>query len=254
MKTLTVANQKGGVGKTTLVVHLAHHAAEQGLRVLVVDLDSQRNASSSLQTYALPQLQSQMLFGEAPIAWPVTAMEPHIDLLEGGAKLVEIDRAPVQVINAFLKNMASAPGSYDLCLIDTPPVPGLRTQAALIFADAAVAPIDLDQYALDGIKSLLQTVTGIKSKYNAKLDFLGMLPSRFNTHSPAQRRGLTDLLAGYPKFVLPAAIALRSSIGEAAAERLPVWKIGKTAAKEAGKEIRQALDLILNRMGVSHGA
>ncbi len=250
MKTLTVANQKGGVGKTTLVVHMAHFAAEQGLRVLVVDLDSQRNASSSLHEYATG-VQATQLFGEASITWP-DAAKTNISLVEGTPKLIEIDRAPTQAINAFIRNLDSAKG-WDLCLIDTPPAPGLRTQAALIYGHAAVSPVELDQYSFDGIKSLLQVVTGIKSKYNPKLDFLGMLPSRFNTHSPAQRKALEALLAGYPNYVLPVWVALRSSVGESAAERKPVWKIDKTSAREAGHEIRKALALILERMGVGNG-
>lgn len=250
MKTLTVSNYKGGVGKTTLTVHLAHFAAERGLRVLVVDLDGQCNASSSLREFA-SSIQAPSLFGDAPITWP-DAAPGSITLVEGVANAERLDSGGGAEINAFLRNMNSAT-SWDLCLIDTPPAKGLRTRTALIFSDAAVSPVELDQYSFDGIKALLLEVTGIKSKYNPKLNFLGMLPSRFNTHSPAQRDALKALLGAYPSYVLPVYIALRSSLGESAAERKPVWKMDKSAAKEAGREISKVLELILKRMEVIGG-
>jgi chromosome partitioning protein len=252
LKTLVVANQKGGVGKTTLVVHLAHFAAELGNRVLVVDLDSQQNASTSLAKYQTG-IKAHQLFAAPAITWPA-AGEEKIALIEGSNALVDIDAAGAPVINTFIEHMSAIPDRFDLCLIDTPPGPGLRTSAALIFADHAVSPIDLDQYSIDGIASLMQTVTGITQRYNKKLKFAGMLPSRVNTHAPAQKQGLSELLKHYPDRVIPAVISLRSSVGEAAAERMPVWAMNKTAAREAGREMKAALSAIVERIGgLPHG-
>lgn len=252
MKTLVVANQKGGVGKTTLVVHMAHHAAELGNRVLVIDLDSQRNASTSLDAFKTG-VKADALFAEAPVSWPA-ASGNNIELLEGSTALVDIDARGSGVINHFVTQIKAVPERYDLCLIDTPPGPGIRTSGALIVADYAVSPIDLDQYSIDGITSMLQTITGITQRYNPKLKFAGMLPSRVNTHAPAQKQGLAQLLERYPTRVIPAVISLRSSVGEAASARVPVWSIGKTAAREAGKEMKAALQAIIDRIGgLPHG-
>lgn len=247
MKTLAVANQKGGVGKTTLVVHLAHYLAELGNRVLVIDLDSQRNASTSLPGYQCG-VKSDALFASTPVHWPV-ATDKNITLIEGSNALVDIDAAGAGVINQFIRQLGTLPDRFDVCLIDTPPGPGLRTSAALIFADFAVSPIDLDQYSIDGITSLMQTMAGIRQRYNPKLNFIGMLPSRVNTHAPAQKQGLAALLKHYPDRVIPAVISLRSSVGEAAAERVPVWSINKSAAREAGREMKAALSVIVKRIG-----
>jgi chromosome partitioning protein len=252
MKTLVCANQKGGVGKTTLVVHLAHYAAESGLRVLVIDLDSQRNASGSLAAYA-NGLNSTQLFGDTALTVPALPEGQRISLIAGNPRLVDVDRAPPGVINSFLAHLKRFEGLFDLCLIDTPPAPGLRTSSALIAADFAIAPTDLDQYSIDGITALLQTVEGIKQQYNSKLRFLGLLPSRFNTHSPAQKEALRALLANYSSRMFPGAIAFRSSIGEAAAEHKPVWQLPKTAARDAGREMKPVLQAIIEKAGVSHG-
>ena len=252
MKTLVVANQKGGVGKTTLVVHLAHYAAELGARVLVIDLDSQRNASTSLAKFQ-NGVSAHQLFADTPISWPA-ASGANITVIEGSTTLVDIDAIGPNVINTFLKQMGTLPDRYDLCVIDTPPGPGLRTSAALIYAEYAVSPIDLDQYSIDGIASLMQTLGGIRQRYNPKLNFVGMLPSRVNTHAPAQKQALTELLKHHKDRVIPVVISLRSSVGEAAAERAPVWALNKTAAREAGREMKKALAVIVKRIGgLAHG-
>lgn len=246
MKTLVVSNQKGGVGKSTLVVHLAHFAAEQGARVLVVDLDPQRNATYSLQEFSTGTV-SSTLFGTSAVK--VKRSGESIDLIEADQPLVDLDRAPPATIEHLARQLERLAPQYDLCVIDTAPAAGLRMVAALNAADYVVSPIELETYSIQGITSMLQTVHGVQQRFNPKLKFVGMLPSRFNSHSPAQKAALSDLLKAHPNLVLPFAISLRTSTAESLTERVPVWRIGKTSAREAGKEMKAALAGIVERMG-----
>lgn len=245
MKTVVVANQKGGVGKTTFSVHLAHYAVEQEARVLVVDLDPQSNSSSTLSQYASGIVASQ-LFKTAPIELPAGA---RAVLIEADPALVDIDRAPASVLENFVKHLEAFAKDFDVCVIDTAPSAGLRQVAALVVANHVVSPIELETYSIDGIRTMLQTIFGVRNKYNPKMQFLGMLPSRFNSHSPAQKAALAALLKEHPKLVLPIAIGLRTSVAEAITEKVPVWRLQKTSAREAGREMRAALAAVVEQMG-----
>lgn len=246
MKTLVVSNQKGGVGKSTLVVHLAHYAAEAGARVLVVDLDPQQNTTHTLDVYSTGAVAST-LFAAAAIALKPSGEK--IDLISADYALIDLDRAPMSAADLLSKQLAKLASNYDLCVIDTAPAAGLRMIAALKTADYVVSPIELETYSIQGITSMLQTVFGVRQRYNQKLKFIGMLPSRFNSHSPSQKNALADLLKAHPQLVLPLSIGLRTSIAEALTEKVPVWRMSKTSAREAGREMKAALAAIIDRMG-----
>nr|AAX19280.1 IncC-like protein [Sinorhizobium meliloti] len=245
MKTVTIANQKGGVGKTTLACHLAFHLRDLGRRVLFVDLDNQGNASSTLKS-AASGCKATALFHDDHPALP----EPRegITLIEADPSLTDLERQNPQVINAFRHNLQAISGNYDFAVIDTPPTLGLRMTAALIQSDYVVCPIELDSYSIQGITMMLQTIFGVRDKYNPKLSFLGMLPSRFNSHSPAAKANLSELLSSFAHFTIPAKLSNRSAIPEALGQGVPVWEIPKTAAREAGKELKGVLDQITAKM------
>lgn len=246
MKTVVVANQKGGVGKSTLVVHLAHHAAQQGARVLVVDLDAQANSTWTLSRYATGT-SARDLFGEASVA--IAPSGQTIDLIGADIRLTDLDRAPLPTMERFAVQLAGLSSRFDLCVVDTAPAASLRMVAALRAADHVVAPIELETYSFQGITSMLQTIVGTRDRFNPRLNFVGMLVSRFNTHSPAHKAALVEVLKAYPHLVLPVCIGLRTSIGEAASARVPVWALPKTSAREAAREMRAALDEIIRRIG-----
>jgi chromosome partitioning protein len=249
MKTLVIANQKGGVGKTTLLVHMAYYAAEAGNRVLVIDLDPQGNSSSSLEMFA-SGIVASALFETKPLALRVEA-QPNITLIGADSALVDLDRATLDVARTFgnqVRHLEDS-GSFDLCLIDTAPALGLRMVAAITSANYVVSPIELHAYSIDGIAAMLKTIYGIRGKLNPGLQFIGMLPSRVNAHSPAQKANLVALLKRHPDLVVRKAITLRTSIGEAASEKKPVWSLRKTSAREAGQEVKAALAHIIERMG-----
>ena len=242
MKVLVVNNQKGGVGKTTIAVHLAWHFGEGGQRVLFVDLDAQSNATATLQNAAGP-IGAAALFGAG--ASIGAAGEGAITLVPAESGLLDVERADPKALGAFRDNLRASSGSFDICIVDTPPSMGLRNLAALVAATHVLSPIYLEDYSLQGVKSLLQTVIGVQQRYNRPdLKFLGLLPSKFNSKSPRQRAHLEQLLREAGKYVFPGHITDRDGYAEAVAERTPVWRIKKRSAQDAGREIRLVLDRV----------
>lgn len=256
MKTLVVANQKGGVGKTTLLVHFAHYAAETGNRVLVIDLDPQGNTSSSLEAFT-SAISSSALFDSSWAADSPVAANAPITLIAADAGLINLDRAKLDVAGVFVEHVRklSASTRFDLCLVDTAPALGLRMIAAVTAANYVISPIELQTYSIDGIAAMLKTIYAIRRQFNPDLKVLGMLPSRVNSHSPAQKASLVALLNSYPDLVMRRAIRLRTSVAEAAGARKPVWALQKTSARKAGHEMKAVLAHIIERMGgLSHVA
>lgn len=249
MKTLVVANQKGGVGKTTLLVHMAHYAAEAGSRVLVIDLDPQCNTTSSLEAFA-SDIVASALFGSNAID-PKQKSEHRITLIGADSALLNVDRASLDATQSFVGQVRRLADSaqFDLCLIDTAPALGLRMVAAVTAANYVIAPIELEAYSTDGIAAMLKTIYGIRQKLNPGLQFLGMLPSRVNTHSPAQKANLVDLLKRHPDLIVRKAITQRTATGEAAGAKKPVWALRKTSARDAGQEMKAVLAHIIDKMG-----
>lgn len=248
MKTIVVWNNKGGVGKTAMSVHLAQYLEEQGKRVLVIDLDGgQGNTSSTLEAYASGVVASQ-LFAEVV---PQLVQERGITLVAGDKKVQDLEQAPKQqVLPALRKVLATVGEDFDYCVIDTPPGGGLRVTAALLAAQFVLSPVEMDNYSIDGITGVLQTVFGIKKQFNPELVFLGMLPNRLNAHSVAQRAALEELLSKYAQYMVPAKIGNRSSIPEALRAGVPVWRLKKSSAKDAGIEMLEAFKIVAERIGV----
>lgn len=253
MSTIVFTNQKGGTGKSTLSVLAAHHAVDkQRERVCVIDLDPQGNSSKTLQRYSCG-ISSVELFKPARIAVSADGPEPLV--LFGSAKsLADIERAnPKDILPAFVQQVRSLAATFDTCVIDTPPALGLRMSAALMAADFACCPIELEEYSIDGVTDMLKTIIGVRQKYNPKLKMLGIIANRFNAHSPRQKSALEDLLSQYSEFVIPAKISTRSAIPEALAQGVPPWRLAKSSAREASAEVLTVFDLLRKKMGATVG-
>ena len=240
MNVLVINNQKGGVGKTTIAVHLAWFFAESGQRILFLDLDAQSNASATLAPVA-GQTTAAKLFeaGQVPVPRICAPDELPITLVPAEQALLDVERADPKAMGHFRDNLNGARTGFDLCVVDTPPSMGLRNLAALVAATHVLSPIYLEDYALQGVKSLLQTVIGVQQRYHRPdLKFLGLLPSKFNSKSPRQRAHLEQLLRDAGKYVFPGHITDRDGYAEAVAEKVPVWRLKKRSAQDAGREIR----------------
>lgn len=247
MNTVVFGNQKGGPGKSTLSVLFARWLSDRkGLRVCVVDLDSQCNASKALRRFACG-LSSVALFAAEPAALPDGE---RLVLVEGARSLVELERArPESVIPSFRQQLQALATRFDCCVVDTPPVLGLRLSAALIAADRVVCPIELEEFCLDGVTDMLRTVFGVRQRYNPSLHMPTLLVNRFNAHSVRQKQALVELVARYAEYVLPGKISTRSAIPEALATGELLWRLPKTSAREAAAEVEALFGLLWDRVG-----
>lgn len=246
MKTIVINNQKGGVGKTTIAVHLAWYLAESGRRVLILDMDAQANATDTLVRYCGQASAAELFKPSAQIA---PSGIDGLTLAPADTSLTDVDRDDAASILTLRQNLAAARQNFDVCVIDTPPSLGLRSVAALVAASHVLSPIYLEDYSVKGVRGLLQTFLGVQKRYGrSDAIFLGLLPSLFNTKSPRQRTHLEQLLRDAGKYVFPGHVVARDGYAEAVAERAPVWSLKRRSAQEAGRELRAVLATIADRI------
>lgn len=247
---VAITNQKGGVGKSTVSAHMAFFLAEQGNRVLVIDLDPQANCSKTLSKSEHAKdsgFNASSLFKPEALAVP-EAQESGIYVIKADAGLADVERMDNKVINYFRAHIKALEAHYDFCVIDTAPTIGVRMSAALIASQYVLAPVELEDYSLDGITMMLQTIIGIKQRFNPSLHFLGMLPNRVKGTSPRQKEALQTLLSSYAQYMVHAKIGDRQSIPESLGQGMPVWLNKKTSAREAGSEMLNALGVVTEKI------
>ena len=178
---LAVANQKGGVGKTTTAINLGTALAACGLRVLLLDLDPQANATTGLGIAPGTREPDSydLVIGEAALAETVVETEvPDLFLaptsmhLSGAEiELVQAERREYRLADALRGHTAP----YDYVLIDCPPALGLLTLNALVAADGVLVPLQCEYYALEGVSHLVRTINRVKASFNNKLDIQGVV-------------------------------------------------------------------------------
>jgi chromosome partitioning protein len=251
MKILSVANQKGGVGKSTLTVHLAYAALEAGWRVLLVDMDKQGSLSLTFPAEdKAAGLLASRLFDAEPTDGQPQAVTNKLAIIRADNGLLSIDKADNQVIRrpgAALRRFAE---DFDLCLIDTPPLLGVRLMAALAASDYVLTPVSVGLYELAGVADLLQTINVIRTKgFNPRLRHIGILPMKTNNRSVEERRALAALRERYGKAILPETLPERAPVRKAIALRRPVWLATKgDGHMKAGQEWRAVCKSVLERI------
>lgn len=227
-RVLAIANRKGGVGKTTTTVNVATAMAAAGKKVLVVDLDPQGNASTSMGVNKRGRMASsyEVLIGEAKLSEAIVWTEiPNFsivpsspDLAGAEIELVDVERREFALKDA-LRNEAV---NYDYVLIDCPPSLSLVTINALVAANAVIVPLQCEFLALEGITDLIRNINQIKRKFNPDLELQGVVLTMYDKRNNLTQMVEEDVRNFFGKKVYQTVIPRNVKVSEAPSHGKPV--------------------------------
>jgi len=238
-----MTNQKGGVGKTTLVFHLASLFAADGKRVLVVDLDPQANLTSCFLRRELPPEHNVSLLFRDKDPVPMIVGD-HLDLVGADAALGKHDdhgsNRGVKVVDAWLNGL----NRYDAVFFDTPPAMGLFTRNALFASDYALIPADVSWFAFKGLADLVASLEDLWETHQAKVRPLGIILNNMQERQAFAQETWAALDNAYGRLLFKTAIPESVRVREAASQGIPVTSLAaKSKAAAAYRELyREILD------------
>jgi chromosome partitioning protein len=225
MKTIAIANQKGGCGKTTTTVNLAACLAQQGKQVLVIDMDPQGHASLGL---GFPCDNDaglfEVLMTENEMVEVISTTQHGVDLIPATISLAAVEQLLADLKrkdHQLLLYMNELPDIYDIVLLDCPPQLGLLSINALIAADEIIIPVDMSSYSLDGLDRLIDTLSLLKERYDMELPFT-ILPTMVDYRTRFTNIILDELRERFSDNVIAKAVHFSVRVREAAYQGKPL--------------------------------
>jgi len=248
---IAVANQKGGVGKTTSTVNIGAALAEMGLRVLLVDLDPQGNASTGvgIETRGLEHSMYHVLMQDEQLD---NVVEPtDVKGLFVAPASLDLAGAEIELVPAFSREqrlkraIAEVIDDYDYVLVDCPPSLGLLTVNGLAAADEVLVPIQCEYYALEGLGQLLRNVDMVKKNLNPELDLSTILCVMYDARTKLSDQVVSEVRDHFGDKVLRSVIPRNVRVSEAPSFGQPITTFdprsrGAIAYRDAAKEVHNA--------------
>ncbi|NII72310.1 chromosome partitioning protein [Dyella sp. SG562] len=255
---IAVANQKGGVGKTTTAVNLAAALAAAKRKVLLVDLDPQGNATmaSGVDKRVAKPNGCEVLLDEAPIERAIVTTEAHYDLLPGNGDLTA---AELKLMDAIAREMrlkeqlAKIGDKYHTILVDCPPTLHLLTLNALAAADGLLIPVQCEYFALEGLSSLLDTVKAVRQRLNPQLEIEGLLRTMYDVRNNLGNEVSAQLTTHFGDKVLRSIIPRNVRLAEAPSHGQPIHLYDRSS-RGAIAYIGLAGEIIRRERGLAAGA
>ena len=242
MEVITIANNKGGVGKTMQCFQLASHLANRGNKVLVVDLDSQANLSSTFNIQIQRTLVPEWLIGEVEFEETLVPAQGDYDFLKNitvipsSRHLANLSKLLIMSENEIRKDagrkerllrlrLEKAKPFFDYVVVDTPPMLGDELLMALVASDRVLIPTQAQDYSIDGLEELMDTFEIIKETENPKLEF-SIIPSMVDTRRKIEMQRLEELSSS---FNVTPKIRNLVEMQESIALRKPLFLMGKNS-------------------------
>lgn len=245
---IAIANQKGGVGKTTTTINVGAYLAADKRRVLIVDLDPQGNSSSGLgvATEGLAASLYDVLLEDMPAAQAIRPTDiKGLDILPASPVLAAAEVELVaQPQREFKLKKALEPLDYDYILIDCPPSLGILTVNGLVAAQHLMIPVQAEFYALEGLGQLVQTVQRVRRGLNRELELMGVLVTMHNGRTTLSAQVHEEVKRHFPDKVFQTVIPRNVRLAEAPSFGKPImqydgWSKGARSYKALAKEVEE---------------
>ena len=248
---IAVANQKGGVGKTTTVVNLSACLAEKGKRVLVVDADAQGNSTSGLvlEKNQIQKTLYNVLLGEITAESAIQeTIADEVDIIPANMDLsgAEIELIDMENREYILKNcLEEVKDGYDFVLVDCPPSLGLVTLTAWTAADTVLVPVQCEYFALEGMEQLFHTIGLVRDRLNPGLEIEGVVFTMFDSRTNLSLQVVEEVKKVLKTSMYSAIVPRNVRLGEAPSYGLPITIYDP---KSKGAESYRALaELVINK-------